>query len=246
MEAFVWQEGNAARKKMPAGKRFVSCCSWRTSAAWTTSRGCSRRRLPNSWETASMRSWTTNWATAGTTTKTRTQTTAGTDTAADPAHQLRRCGGICPAGQIPPHRRSWCAGSAAVSVPAVVCVLVFVVVPAVAQFVVQLRIEAVSHEFGNRLLEQPLDVVHAADVRQLQQLTNLFPAGIFFRAAFPSCHTKASILVLLLYTTFEVYTKYGIVSHGAVRGRGLITPSYSIVTRYVPTSSVQSGFPSAE
>ena len=42
------------------------------------------------------------------------------------------------------------------SVPAVVCVLVFVfvVVPAVAQFVVQLRIEAVFHEFGNRLLEQ--------------------------------------------------------------------------------------------
>ena len=101
-------------------------------------------------------------------------------------------------------------GLAAVSVPAVVCVLVFVVVPAVAQFVVQLRIEAVFHEFGNRLLEQPLDVVHAADVRQLQQLTNLFPAGIFFRGAFPSCHTKTSILVLLLYTTFEVYTKYGI------------------------------------
>ena len=101
-------------------------------------------------------------------------------------------------------------GLAAVSVPAVVCVLVFVVVPAVAQFVVQLRIEAVFHEFGNRLLEQPLDVVHAADVRQLQQLTNLFPAGIFFRGAFPSCHMKTSILVLLLYTTFEVYTKYGI------------------------------------
>ena len=103
-------------------------------------------------------------------------------------------------------------GLAAVSVPAVVCVLVFVVVPALAQFVVQLRIEAVFHEFGNRLLEQSLDVVHAADVRQLQQLTNLFPAGIFFRAAFPSCPTKTSILVLLLYTTFEVYTKYGMVS----------------------------------
>lgn len=46
---------------MPAGKRFVSCCSWRTSAAWTTSRGCSRRRLPNSWKTASMRSWTSRY-----------------------------------------------------------------------------------------------------------------------------------------------------------------------------------------
>ena len=42
---------------------------------------------------------------------------------------------------------------------------------------------------------------------------DLFPAGIFFRCAFLSCHNKTSTVVLLLYTTLEVYTKYGMVSH---------------------------------
>ena len=72
--------------------------------------------------------------------------------------------------------------------------------------------KAVFHELGNRLFEQALDVVHAADVRHLQQLSDLFPAGIFFRCAFLSCHNKTSTVVLLLYTTLEVYTKYGMVS----------------------------------
>ena len=52
---------------------------------------------------------------------------------------------------------------AAVPVPAVVRVLVFIVVPAVAQFVVQLCIKAVFHELGNRLFEQAPDVVHSPD-----------------------------------------------------------------------------------
>ena len=46
-------------------------------------------------------------------------------------------------------------------------------------------------------------------------LSDLFPAGIFFRCAFLSCHCKTSIVVLLLYTTLEVYTKYGMVSRNA-------------------------------
>ncbi|MGN8969946.1 ImmA/IrrE family metallo-endopeptidase, partial [Intestinimonas sp. HCP28S3_D6] len=37
-------------------------------------------------------------------------------------------------------------------------------------------------------------------------------AGIFFRCAFLSCHNKTSTVVLLLYTTLEVYTKCGMVS----------------------------------
>ena len=60
--------------------------------------------------------------------------------------------------------------------------------------------------------EQALDVVHAADVCHLQQLSDLFPTGIFFRGTFLSCHTKFSSVVCLLYTTLEVYPKYGIVS----------------------------------
>ena len=41
----VWQERNEPRKKMPVGKRSESCCRWQTSAAWTTSKACSRRPL---------------------------------------------------------------------------------------------------------------------------------------------------------------------------------------------------------
>ena len=67
----------------------------------------------------------------------------------------------------------------------------------------------------------PADSIHARAcklkcekilTRPLQQLSDLFPAGIFFRCAFLSCHNKTSTVVLLLYTTLEVYTKYGMVS----------------------------------
>ena len=57
---------------------------------------------------------------------------------------------------------------AAVAVAAVVCIFVFVVVLAVAQILVQFCLQTVLHEFGNGLLEQVLDVIHAADVCHLQ------------------------------------------------------------------------------
>lgn len=101
---------------------------------------------------------------------------------------------------------------AAVPVPAVVRVLVFIVILAVAQFAVQLRIEAVFHEFGNRFLEQTLSVVHTAYVRWLRQFTDLGSAFIFFWSEFPSCHSDISNMMLLFYTTLEGYTKYGMVS----------------------------------
>ena len=77
---------------------------------------------------------------------------------------------------------------AAVAIAAVVCVLVLVVVFAVAQLVIQLRLQAILHELGNGLLEQILDVIHAADVCHLQQLTDLLSTGIFFRGAILSGH----------------------------------------------------------
>ncbi len=53
---------------------------------------------------------------------------------------------------------------AAVTVEAVVRVLIFVVILAVAQFIIQLCLQAVFHELSNGLLEQALDVLHAAYV----------------------------------------------------------------------------------
>ena len=44
----IWPERTVPRKKMPVERRSVSCCRWQTSAAWMTSRICSRRPLPSS------------------------------------------------------------------------------------------------------------------------------------------------------------------------------------------------------
>ena len=71
---------------------------------------------------------------------------------------------------------------AAVSIAAVVCFLVVVVVSAVTKLLVQLRLQAVLRNFGDRLLEQRLDV------RLLQQLPKFFSTGIFLWCTFLSSH----------------------------------------------------------
>ena len=75
-------------------------------------------------------------------------------------------------------------GFAAVPVPAVIRVLVLVVIPAVAQLIVQTGF----HELRDSVLEQLLNVIHAAYIRQLQQLTNFFATCVFLWGSFPSCH----------------------------------------------------------
>lgn len=47
-------------------------------------------------------------------------------------------------------------------------------------------IKAVLHKLGDGLLKQIPDVVHATDVCQLQQLSDLGSAFIFFRGTIPS------------------------------------------------------------
>ena len=58
---------------------------------------------------------------------------------------------------------------AAVTIAAVVRVLVFVVILAVAEFIIQLCLQAVFHELGNGFLEQILNVHHTAYIAHLQQ-----------------------------------------------------------------------------
>ena len=72
---------------------------------------------------------------------------------------------------------------AAVSVPAIVCVFVLVVVLAVAEFVVQLCIQSLLHEFRYGFLEEILDVLHTADVAFLQEFPDFCSPGLLFRAA---------------------------------------------------------------
>src|SRR5699024_422235 len=72
---YTWPERTAARKRMPVERKSENFCRWQTSAAWMTSRTCSRRPLPNSWRTVWRQSWMRTWATANMTTRTRLQKT---------------------------------------------------------------------------------------------------------------------------------------------------------------------------
>src|SRR5699024_5204274 len=74
---YTWPERPAPRKKTPVERKAENSCRWQTSAAWMTSRTCSRRPLPNSWRTVWRQSWMRTWATANMTTIARPQTTAG-------------------------------------------------------------------------------------------------------------------------------------------------------------------------
>src|SRR5699024_2801521 len=62
------------------------------------------------------------------------------------------------------------------------------------QILIQFCLQTGLHEFGNGLLEQVLDVIHAADVCHLQKFTDFLSTGIFFRAAILSGH-----MLILLY-----------------------------------------------
>ena len=97
-------------------------------------------------------------------------------------------------------------------VPAVIRVLVLVVIPAVAQLIVQLSLQTFFHELRDSVLEQFLNVIHAAYIRQLQQLTifsrRVFSSGVLFLLAI----VITSIILLLFYTLLEVYTKFGMES----------------------------------
>mgnify|MGYP006958018195 CR=1 FL=1 len=71
---------------------------------------------------------------------------------------------------------------AAVAILAIVRVLAAVVIFAVAQFIVQLRVKAVFHELGNGFLEQILNVHHTAYIAHLQQFPDFCPPLDFFRS----------------------------------------------------------------
>ena len=93
-------------------------------------------------------------------------------------------------------------------VPAVIRVLVLVVIPAVAQ----LGLQTVFHELRDSVFEQFLNVIHAAYIRQLQQLTifsrRAFSSGVFSLLAI----VITSVILLLFYTLLEVSTKFGMES----------------------------------
>lgn len=98
------------------------------------------------------------------------------------------------------------------TVAAVVRVLILVVILAVAKLVIQLCLQAIFHELGNGFLEQALDILHAAYVRHIQQFSDFFPTCIFSGVRFFLAIIITSNVVLLFYTTLEVYTKFGMVS----------------------------------
>ena len=109
-------------------------------------------------------------------------------------------------------------------VPAVIRVLVLVVIPAVAQLIVQLGLQTVLHELRDSVFEQFLNVIHAAYIRHLQQLTNFFATCVFFWVFFLLAIVITSVILLLFYTLLEVYTKFGMES-----ARSTVTTACSCV-----------------
>ena len=73
-------------------------------------------------------------------------------------------------------------------VATVVCVLVLVIILAMAQLIIQFSLYTIFHELGNGLFKQILDVIHAADICHLQQFTDFLSPGISFRGAMLSRH----------------------------------------------------------
>ena len=91
-------------------------------------------------------------------------------------------------------------------VPDVLCFFVLVVVLVVAEFIVQLCIQPVLHEFCDAFREKCLDIRHAGDVAFLQELPDFCSPGLLFGISFLSAvHCKTSNVVLLFCTTSEVY-----------------------------------------
>ena len=80
---------------------------------------------------------------------------------------------------------------AAVTVSAVVCIFVFVVILAVPKLFIQLGVQPVLHKLGNRFFEEILDVLHAADVAFLQQFPDFCSPGLLLGASILSAtHCK--------------------------------------------------------
>ena len=101
----------------------------------------------------------------------------------------------------------------AVTIPTVIRLFVLVVVLAVTKLIIQFRIQAILHEFRYCLLEEILDILHAVNVARLQEFPDLCPPGLlFWTAILSAAHCKTSNVVLLFYTTSEVYTNLGMVS----------------------------------
>ena len=104
---------------------------------------------------------------------------------------------------------------------------------AVAQFFVQFCFKTRLHEFPYGLLEQFLDVIHAAYVCHLQQLPYFLSSCQLFRASVSlPCHMNTSNAAFLFYTALEVYTTFGTVSKAIIAvARKLLYLLYTLLSR---------------
>ena len=71
------------------------------------------------------------------------------------------------------------------------------------RYIVQFCIQALFHELRDRLTEQILDVLHAADIRIFQQLKDLRSSFPLFRNSILSYHGVTSTSSLLFYASME-------------------------------------------
>ena len=102
-------------------------------------------------------------------------------------------------------------------VPAVIRVLVLVVIPVVAQLIAQLGLQTVFHELRDSVLEQFMNVIHAAYISPAAAAHEFFHASFSSGVLFLLAIGITSVILLLFYTLLEVYTKFGMESQQRIK-----------------------------
>ena len=91
------------------------------------------------------------------------------------------------------------------------------VISPITQCFIKLCVETALQELRYRFPEQPLDILYTSNVRVAQQLSDQLSSCLFLRCSF-SANFFSSIRLLLLYTVYGVYTRFGVVSHTFAAG----------------------------
>lgn len=88
------------------------------------------------------------------------------------------------------------------------------VISPITQCFIKLCVETALQELRYCFPEQPLDILHPSNIRVAQKLSNQLSSCLFPRCSF-SPISFSSIRLLLLYTVYGVYTRFGVVSTGS-------------------------------
>ena len=111
------------------------------------------------------------------------------------------------------------------------------ILSAAAQLFIELSFQPILHEFRDHFPEQLLDVVHAAHSTELQNLSDLIAAFIFFRCSIPLPSSIPPSCAFIIHI-FRVYARLGMASycHFSISAHGISCSLKSRLIGCVATS----------